>query len=88
MSGSGSRANVVELVSTFGKNNTPFFTCCPILLIGSVFGGQSFKVFDSLIADAVKYRTPHMSAMHHETSSDLRAVANKLRDILSIFSNI
>lgn len=29
-------------------------------------------------------RTPDMSAMHHDTSSDLRVVGNKLRDILGI----
>ncbi|KAI3421721.1 Phosphotransferase [Psidium guajava] len=29
-------------------------------------------------------RTPHMSAMHHDTSSDLKVVSNKLRDILEI----
>ncbi|XP_065849842.1 hexokinase-1-like [Euphorbia lathyris] len=29
-------------------------------------------------------RTPHMSAMHHDTSSDLRAVDSKLKDILEI----
>ncbi|WCJ42568.1 hexokinase 1 [Euphorbia peplus] len=29
-------------------------------------------------------RTPHMSAMHHDTSSDLRVVGNKLKDILEI----
>ncbi|GAV87239.1 Hexokinase_1 domain-containing protein/Hexokinase_2 domain-containing protein [Cephalotus follicularis] len=29
-------------------------------------------------------RTPHMSAMHHDTSSDLRVVASKLKDILEI----
>ncbi|KAI4347055.1 hypothetical protein L6164_007904 [Bauhinia variegata] len=29
-------------------------------------------------------RTPDMSAMHHDTSSDLKVVANKLRDILEI----
>ncbi|PKI50055.1 hypothetical protein CRG98_029555 [Punica granatum] len=29
-------------------------------------------------------RTPHMSAMHHDTSPDLKVVANKLKDILEI----
>ncbi|KAK4774926.1 hypothetical protein SAY86_009861 [Trapa natans] len=29
-------------------------------------------------------RTPHMSAMHHDTSSNLKDVASKLRDILEI----
>ncbi|XP_019458130.1 PREDICTED: hexokinase-1-like [Lupinus angustifolius] len=29
-------------------------------------------------------RTPDMSAMHHDTSSDLKVVGNKLRDILEI----
>ncbi|XP_020593906.1 hexokinase-2-like [Phalaenopsis equestris] len=29
-------------------------------------------------------RTPHMSAMHHDTSSDLREVAKKLKDVLEI----
>ncbi|KAK4785399.1 hypothetical protein SAY86_002088 [Trapa natans] len=29
-------------------------------------------------------RTPHMSTMHHDTSSDLKDVASKLRDILEI----
>ncbi|KAL2534107.1 Hexokinase-1 [Abeliophyllum distichum] len=29
-------------------------------------------------------RTPEMSAMHHDTSSDLRVVGNKLKDILEI----
>lgn len=29
-------------------------------------------------------RTPDMSAMHHDTSSDLRVVGNKLRDILGV----
>ncbi|KAM6585200.1 hypothetical protein CsatB_012202 [Cannabis sativa] len=29
-------------------------------------------------------RTPHMSAMHHDTSPDLKVVAEKLRDILEI----
>ncbi|PON88533.1 Hexokinase [Trema orientale] len=29
-------------------------------------------------------RTPHMSAMHHDTSSDLKVVGDKLRDILEI----
>ncbi|XP_044463797.1 hexokinase-1-like [Mangifera indica] len=29
-------------------------------------------------------RTPDMSAMHHDTSSDLRVVGNKLKDILEI----
>ncbi|KAH7682024.1 Hexokinase protein [Dioscorea alata] len=29
-------------------------------------------------------RTPEMSAMHHDTSSDLRVVGNKLKEILSI----
>ncbi|XP_062087573.1 hexokinase-1-like [Humulus lupulus] len=29
-------------------------------------------------------RTPHMSAMHHDTSPDLKYVAEKLRDILEI----
>lgn len=29
-------------------------------------------------------RTPHMSAMHHDSSSDLKAVASKLKDILEI----
>lgn len=29
-------------------------------------------------------RTPHMSAMHHDTSPDLRVVASKLKDILEI----
>ncbi|GFS43908.1 hexokinase 1 [Actinidia rufa] len=29
-------------------------------------------------------RTPHMSAMHHDTSSDLRLVETKLKDILEI----
>ncbi|XP_020677386.1 hexokinase-1 [Dendrobium catenatum] len=29
-------------------------------------------------------RTPHMSSMHHDTSSDLRAVASKLKDVLEI----
>ncbi|KAF8388871.1 hypothetical protein HHK36_025552 [Tetracentron sinense] len=29
-------------------------------------------------------RTPDMSAMHHDTSSDLRVVGNKLKDILGI----
>ncbi|XP_055831757.1 hexokinase-2 isoform X1 [Solanum dulcamara] len=30
------------------------------------------------------YRTPEMSAMHHDTSSDLRVVGDKLKDILEI----
>lgn len=29
-------------------------------------------------------RTPHMSAMHHDTSSDLKVVGSKLKDILEI----
>ncbi|KAJ9183898.1 hypothetical protein P3X46_007697 [Hevea brasiliensis] len=29
-------------------------------------------------------RTPHMSAMHHDTSSDLRVVGSKLKDILEV----
>jgi len=29
-------------------------------------------------------RTPHMSAMHHDTSSDLRVVGSKLKDVLEI----
>ncbi|KAK3016469.1 hypothetical protein RJ639_007718 [Escallonia herrerae] len=29
-------------------------------------------------------RTPHMSAMHHDTSSDLKVVGTKLKDILEI----
>lgn len=29
-------------------------------------------------------RTPHMSSMHHDTSSDLRAVASKLKDVLGV----
>ncbi|KAE9585996.1 putative hexokinase [Lupinus albus] len=31
-------------------------------------------------------RTPDMSAMHHDTSSDLKVVGNKLRDILEIYN--
>ncbi|CAI0423485.1 unnamed protein product [Linum tenue] len=31
-------------------------------------------------------RTPDMSAMHHDTSSDLKVVASKLKDILEVFS--
>ncbi|KAJ4787510.1 Hexokinase [Rhynchospora pubera] len=31
-------------------------------------------------------RTPHMSAMHHDSSPDLKIVANKLKDILGIHS--
>lgn len=29
-------------------------------------------------------RTPEMSAMHHDTSPDLREVGNKLKDILEV----
>ncbi|KAM7275221.1 hypothetical protein ACFE04_017087 [Oxalis oulophora] len=29
-------------------------------------------------------RTPHMSTMHHDTSSDLKVVASKLKDVLEI----
>lgn len=29
-------------------------------------------------------RTPHMSAMHHDTTSDLRVVGSKLKDVLEI----
>lgn len=32
------------------------------------------------------YRTPDMSAMHQDTSSDLKVVGNKLRDILEVFT--
>ncbi|XP_022754971.1 hexokinase-1-like isoform X1 [Durio zibethinus] len=31
-------------------------------------------------------RTPHMSAMHHDTSPDLKVVGTKLKDILEIFN--
>ena len=29
-------------------------------------------------------RTPHMSAMHHDTSPDLKVVGSKLKDILEV----
>ena len=30
-------------------------------------------------------RTPDMSAMHHDTSSDLKVVDNKLKNILEVY---
>ena len=31
------------------------------------------------------YRTPDMSAIHQDTSSDLKVVGNKLKDILEVW---
>ncbi|KAM3375029.1 hexokinase-2 [Capsicum galapagoense] len=36
------------------------------------------------LKDSFVLRTPEMSAMHHDTSSDLRVVGDKLKDILEI----
>ncbi|KAE9448713.1 hypothetical protein C3L33_19400, partial [Rhododendron williamsianum] len=36
------------------------------------------------VALLLLFRTPHMSAMHHDTSSDLKVVGSKLKDILEI----
>ena len=34
--------------------------------------------------DIILIRTPDMSAMHHDTTSDLKVVGNKLKDILEV----
>ncbi|KAJ6698799.1 HEXOKINASE [Salix purpurea] len=51
-------------------------------------GEQIFEKIISGIPSNLKIpfilRTPNMSAMHHDTSSDLRVVGSKLKDILEI----
>ncbi|XP_031488017.1 hexokinase-1-like [Nymphaea colorata] len=51
---------------------------------------EEAALFGEIVPDKLKVpftlRTPDMSAMHHDTSPDLRVVGNKLRDVLGISS--
>jgi len=52
-----------------------------VILLYILFVLELFEFFTSYWM----YRTPDMSAMHHDTSSDLKVVGNKLKDILEVW---
>ncbi|KAE8666851.1 Hexokinase-1 [Hibiscus syriacus] len=51
---------------------------------------EEVEIFGDTITPKLKIpfllRTPHMSAMHHDTSPDLKVVAAKLNDILEVYN--